>query len=228
MFIIQAAVTQSESGSSASCRHPRTTRTMAAWPLTCLLVAAMSGCSSPMKYNISQSEIHDSLHPTQRYEVVVTSDAPGPWETISGTAFYHVTNEACVPKLPLEGARETPNTARKFNLTTTDDKTWKGYFYRHMIQDQNYFGLGVCRWDIESVGTGFTVHGSVFGPGLVLQDMLTPKTYTTYFKKSEFFDKQVKGPASEWPTQFKTRMDEVTKNPNDFFRMTITIKGVKP
>lgn len=200
----------------------------AAWPLTCLLTVAIAGCSSPMKYSIAQSEIKDIPHPTQQYEVVVTSEAPGPWGSVSGAVFYHVTNDDCVPKLPLEGARQIPNTARKFKLTTTDGKTWKGHFYRQMIEDADYFGLGVCHWDIESVGTGFIVHGGVFGPALVLQDMLVPKTYKTFFKKSEFSDTGITGDASEWSASYKESMAEVAKDPDAYFPMTITVREVKP
>lgn len=207
---------------------PRTGRTATFCALACLLAMATLGCSSHMKYGIDQSEIRDNPHPTQRYEVVVTSDAPGPWGSVSGAVFYHVTNDDCVPKLPLEGARQIPNTARKFKLTTTDGKTWKGYFYRQMIEDADYFGLGVCHWDIESVGTGFIVHGGVFGPALVLQDMLVPKTYKTFFKKSEFIDTGITGDASEWPASYKESMAEVAKDPDAYFPMTITVREVKP
>lgn len=183
-----------------------------------------------MKYSIAQSEIHDSPHPTQRYEITVTVDAPEPVTAMSGGVAYEPVNVECVPKLPLEGAREVPNTSRDFKLTSTDGgRTWKGYFFRDMIQNQDYFGLGVCRWDVTSVGAGFTMHGEAFGLSLSLEEMLTPDTYTSYFKKAEYFDNTIdNGIASEWRMANKDAAAEVAKNPDAYFPMTITVKEITP
>jgi hypothetical protein len=182
-----------------------------------------------MKYSIDQSAIHDNSNPRQKYEVIVTSAAPGPWDSVQGYVGYTVTNVKCVPQLPLEGAREVPNTGRKFKLSSTDGgKTWVGYFYRDAIEDADYFGLGVCHWDIESVGPGFYVHGEVFGHGLMLKDMLVPNTYTSYFKKSEYFNKSLDGGALEWPANDKESRKEIAVSPDAFFPMTITVRKVNP
>lgn len=208
--------------------HP-TLKPYIKWPLVCLLAFTATACASHMKYSIDQSAIHDNPHPHQKYEVIVTSNAPGPWDSVQGFVGYTVTNAKCVPPLPLEGAREVPNTGRKFKLTTTDGgKTWIGYFYRYMVRDEDYFGLGVCHWDIESVGPGFYVHGEVFGRGLVLKDMLVPKTYTSYFKKAEYFNKSLGGGALAWPADDKESRKEVAAAPDAFFPMTITVREINP
>jgi hypothetical protein len=182
-----------------------------------------------MKYSIDQSAIHDNPNPRQKYEVIVTSAAPGPWDSVQGYVGYTVTNVKCVPQLPLEGAREVPNTGRKFKLSSTDGgKTWIGYFYRDAIEDADYFGLGVCHWDIESVGPSFYVHSEVFGPGVGLQEMLVSKTYTSYFKKVEFFHKGLGGGASGWPTDDEEARREVAADPDAFFPMTITVREINP
>jgi hypothetical protein len=201
------------------------------WLLVPLLAITTTACSPPMQYSIDQSAIRDNPNPRQKYEVVVTSAAPGPWDSVQGYVGYTVTNVKCVPQLPLEGAREVPNTGRKFKLTSTDGgKTWIGYFYRYMIQDEDYFGLGVCHWDVESVGPSFYVHGEVFGPGVNLQEMLVPKTYTSYFKKVKYFNKEINGDlqALEWPMGDEESRREVAKDPDAFFPMTITVKKVTP
>jgi hypothetical protein len=182
-----------------------------------------------MKYSIDQSAIHDNSNPRQKYEVIVTSAAPGPWDSVQGYVGYTVTNVKCVPQLPLEGAREVPNTGRKFKLSSTDGgKTWVGYFYRDAIEDADYFGLGACHWDIESVGPGFYVHGEVFGHGLVLHEMLVPKVYTNYFEKAEYFHKGLGGTAVARRMANPDAAAEVNHDPNAFFPITITVKAVSP
>ncbi len=47
-------------------------------------------------------------HPAQRYEVIATADAPGPWDSVQGAAFFDVTNVACVPKGAFTGGRNVP------------------------------------------------------------------------------------------------------------------------
>lgn len=183
-----------------------------------------------MKYSIDQSQIKDNTHPTQRYEVSVTLDAPEPVTTMTGGVAYIPVNVECVPKLPLEGARQVPNTSRDFNMTSTDGgRTWKGYFYRDMIEDEDYFGLGVCRWDIESVGAGFKAHGDGFGVSLSLQDLNSPRRYTSYFSRKEFFNKAINnGIAREWRAAYEESSAEVAKDPSAYFPMTIEVKEVDP
>lgn len=193
------------------------------------LAATTTACSSSMKYSVSQSDIHDNPRPQQKYEVIVTSDAPGPWGSVEGFVGYTVTNQNCVPLTPIEGARIVPNTGRKFAMTSTDGgKTWTGYFYRDAIADADYFGRGVCHWDVESVDPSFTVHGGIFGPSLVLTELLTGKTYTSYFRTVEFTNLAITGAATEMRGIDKQTAADISKNPRAYFSMTITAKEVKP
>ena len=194
------------------------------------LAATTTACSSSMKYSVSQSDIHDNPRPQQKYEVIVTSDAPGPWDSVEASVLYTVTNDECVPLTPIEGARLTPDTLRTFKVTSSDGgKTWIGYFYRDAIEDADYFGRGVCHWDVESVGPSFTVHGENFGPDADLSEMLTAKTYTTNFLKAQYFDKAITDnlPATGRRMNDAEAVAEVARDPGAFFPMTITVKEVK-
>lgn len=163
-------------------------------------------------------------HPVQRYEVIATADAPGPWDRVSGYMEYQVTNPECTPKNEFEGVHAMPPFAgHEFEMTRVNDTTWKGYFYRDYLQDEDYYGLGLCRWGPASISAVFVTHDEVFGSGSVFDDFMRHGASTEYFKKADFLKrpfKQAYGTAPDDP--------EVLKNPNAFFSITVAIKEVKP
>lgn len=168
-------------------------------------------------------------HPVQRYELIATVDAPGEFDSVEGYLSYDVTNVECVPKNPFEGARNVPNTSRSFAMTRVDAHTWKGSFYRDLLQDEDYFGLGVCHWDIGTVSPGFVVHGQTFGPGLMLPDLKSSRPLTRYFKVQTFLDRSMTdknaGTALSWSSQDQ----EVRTKPDKFFAITARVAvEVKP
>lgn len=184
------------------------------------LALTTSACSSSMK----TPDIKQNPHPQQRYELTVTVDAPGPFESIKGYAFYEVRNVECVPHAPLTGGRSLPNTGRNFELTRMPNGTYHGYFYRDQLQDEDYFGLGVCHWDIVGVGPNFEVHGESFEPAMVLNDVLQQRSETRLFSRKEFADQTLRGTALQW----RATDDEIVKHPEAYFPITITVKEAKP
>lgn len=204
-------------------RHAQRSSAARRWAVAALvagLAALPAACSSPME---KHPDIKLNPHPVQRYELIATVDAPGPFDSVEGYLSYDVTNVECVPKDSFEGARNVPNTSRSFKLTRVDAHTWKGSFYRDLLQDEDYFGLGVCHWDIGTVSPGFVVHGQTFGPGLMLPDLQSSRSLTRYFKVKTFLDRSLTndnaGSALSWSSQDA----EVKKQPDQFFAITARI-----
>jgi hypothetical protein len=106
-----------------------------------------------------------------------------------------------------------------------NENTWKGYFYRDYVQDEDYYGLGVCHWDAVSVSSVFTVHDEVFASGSTLDDFLRHGPQTEYFKKSEYFDRSLTGDGA---LDFSPKYPEYIKNPDEFFPIKVTIKEAMP
>lgn len=167
-------------------------------------------------------------HPTQRYELIATVDSPGEFDSVEGYLSYEVTNVECVPKNPIVGARNVPNTSRGFVLTRVDAHTWKGSFYRDLLQDEDYFGLGVCHWDIGTVSPIFVVHGQGFSPGLMLKEVVSGQTYTRYFRTKDFFDRSINnenaGAALSWPSE----AEDVRVHPEQFFPIAASVRRMTP
>ena len=161
-------------------------------------------------------------HPVKRYEVIATVDAPGSWDSVTGVVFFGVINVDCVPQGALTGGRNVPNIDYDFEMTRVDEKTWRGYFYRDMLQNEDYFGLGLCHWDATGLGSKFTVHGANFTPSEGLKEALKARQYTEYFKKSDFLNHSL----TDVGYGTTTTDPEVAKHPDAFFPIMVTVKEV--
>ena len=163
-------------------------------------------------------------HPVKRYEVTATVEAPGSWDSVKGVAFFDVINVDCVPRDSFTGGQNVPNTSYDFEMIKVTEKTWKGYFYRDLLEDEDYFGQGVCHWDATGAGSKFTVHGANFTPSVELKEVPQNGQYLEYFKKSDFLNNSLTnvgyGTTATDP--------EISKRPEAFFPITVTVKEVSP
>jgi hypothetical protein len=176
-----------------------------------------------------QLDIKLNPHPTRRYELIVTVNAPGPVDRVTASADYVVGNETCTPYHSFEGLHDIPNTHRSIELTRMDEKTWKGYFYFDLLQDADYFGLGTCRWEIATVGPSFVVHGLTFSAGIGFFDaalgrLSVPENpVTQYFPKREFIDQTMSDSNTGG-----AMLSSVADKSREWFPVTIAVKEVKP
>ncbi|WP_426701821.1 hypothetical protein ACPPVV_02045 [Rhodanobacter sp. Col0626] len=160
-------------------------------------------------------------HPVKRYEVIATADAPGPWDSVKGYISYDVINPACTPEDKFLGVHEMPqDVGQDIEMTRINEKTWKGYFYRDLIQDEDYYELGVCHWDATSVAAVFTVHNEKFAAGSAMKDFTHNGPQMEYFRKSDFLDRSrtIDG------LPYLTVRPEYIKSPDAFFPITVTVK----
>lgn len=164
-------------------------------------------------------------HPVQRYEVIATADAPGSWDSVSATVFFEVTNLACTPEDKFLGVHTKPrDVPLDFEMTRTDERTWKGHFYRDSMLDEDYYGLGVCHWDAIGVTPVFTVHGRTFGAATSFERALA-KPQANYFGKGEYLNREL---ATGGALGFSAVYPEVLKHPEAFFPITVSVREAKP
>jgi hypothetical protein len=163
-------------------------------------------------------------NPVERYEVTATAEAPGPWDSVKGYISYEVVNPACTPEDKFLGVHALPrDVGQNIEMTRVDEKTWKGYFYRDYILDEDYYGLGACHWDATSIGGVFVVHGETFGSGDTLDVLMQKGPQTMYFKKSDFLDPSSK----DGGDGFSKAYPEYAKHPDAFFPITVAIREAK-
>lgn len=165
-------------------------------------------------------------HPVQRYEIVATADAPGPWDSVHGYVEYKVSNPDCTPKDEFLGVHAMPPIEGiRVEMARTGEKTWKGYFYRDAMLDEDYYGLGKCRWDATSVSANFVAHGESFGTGDVLSVLLKDGPQTGYFRKSQFRDTSFTGDGA---LDFSTKNPEYVKDSDAFFPIVVSARLANP
>ncbi|WP_260654036.1 hypothetical protein [Xanthomonas graminis] len=190
------------------------------------MAVAAAGCSKGIDVGNDGATGHLNPHPVKRYEVIATSHAPGPWDSIQAYIGYDVINAKCVPMIPFIGEQHMPNTGLDVPMTRVDDHTWKGYFYRDALQDEDYFKLGVCHWDVTSVGIAAIAKGVRFNWGDMLDSLLRDGQKTIYF-----FKKNAYGDLSLVPYGAATLVaedPEVRQQPDAYFTATIAVKEAKP
>ncbi len=165
-------------------------------------------------------------HPVKRYEVIVTADAPGPWDSVKGYLEYKVSNQECTPEDKFLGVHVMPPiVGQDFEMTRIDEKTWKGYFYRDFMQDEDYYGLGYCHWEPSSVGASFVAKGVAFGAGSVFEDFLKNGSQTDYFKKIDYGNP---GSVRYGALGYSSINPDYVKNPNSFFPIVMTVREIAP
>lgn len=130
-------------------------------------------------------------NPMQGYRIHMTiHDAPGPFGIVRAYAQYDVeNNNDCGPIHPMTGTASRMTRLEPFALTKLSDTEYEGVVYADLMQDDDYYGLGVCRWEMvmarvvlqagKETDTGFMA--TIDTP-----DLLAGKTIDSYFWKGRY------------------------------------------
>ncbi|HWX65263.1 MAG TPA: hypothetical protein VNZ27_02440 [Rhodanobacter sp.] len=147
------------------------------------LALTTSACGSSMK----TPDIKQNPHPRMRYEITMTIEgAPGPFDSIGGFVQYKVSNDHCVPLTPISGATLSPEKSVPLELAHVSDSVYKGTIYVDLLQDEDYYGLGVCHWTVVAATASLKVKKVDFSPDLFADSILKQASETRYFSKKQF------------------------------------------
>lgn len=151
-------------------------------PRLACLAALLSLTFSAYGASMKKPDIKLNPHPRMRYEITVTvKGAPGELTSIAGHVDYVVTNPSSVPLTPISGATLPPETELPVAFERVGPDTYKGVVYIDQIQDEDYFGLGMCHWSIVATAPDF-IHGKVnFSPAIYRKDILAGNEVVKYF-----------------------------------------------
>ncbi len=186
------------------------------------LTLITSGCgASTMK----TPDIKQNPNAKQRYEITMTIDgAPGPFDAISGFVQYKVANDQCVPLTKGSGATLVPEKSIPINLTRISDKLYKGTFYSDQLQDEDYYGMGVCHWEVVAATTALKVKSAYLSPDIFLNDILAQKAVTTYFADGEYQDARDGKDTFPTITGSLKKSDYLPESRSDIFTITLAAK----
>jgi hypothetical protein len=101
---------------------------------------------------------------------------------------YEVTNPACVPETggPMNAMRIAPRAWPPITFHKISGNVYQGTVYADYFQDEDYYGLGVCRWSLMSVVTKLKVRGNTFFSSLSQSELFAQKTVDNYFVRDEY------------------------------------------
>lgn len=117
---------------------------------------------------------------------VVVKNPPVRFTETSASVQYDVVNATeCGKKNRISGALPGIRSSESVKLTKVSDTEFKGVVYGDLIQSEDYFGEGVCRWEMVQASVGFRASGDPFATWLVASldadDIGKNVTQTTYF-----------------------------------------------
>lgn len=114
---------------------------------TALLLALLTACSDGPRHVPPVAKTNPA--PTERYEITVELiDPPPDVQGISGTAHFG-TGRGCLPYSDkINRITISAHYKRRFTLEPIGDNTYRGHIYLDWPVDEDYYGLGVCKWEL--------------------------------------------------------------------------------
>ncbi len=187
------------------------------------LALITTACGSPMK----KPDIKQNPTPKQRYDITLRIDgAPGPFDSVAGSVDYQVSNGRCVPLTPISGATLVPQEHIPLTLTHVSDNVYKGTLYADRFIDEDYYGLGVCQWELVAAGIELKIGKMDFSPSIFLKDMKAGTPVVTYFSK-HFYEESSKPDAPSLTDSGRARREDY-KDPASTFSATLTAEEITP
>lgn len=117
-----------------------------------LILAALAACTNPSSE--ARPVFKTNSGANDNYEIALNFDnAPGEFESIKGYAQYSVINHSCLPAP--RGASgmpaSIPMVVRPFTFIAAPEGQLLGKVQTDLMSDEDYYGRGVCRWQLQEV-----------------------------------------------------------------------------
>jgi hypothetical protein len=138
---------------------------------------------------MNKPDVKLNPNPRMRYAITVKVDgAPGPFDRIEGYVEYRVSNDNCVPLTKVTGATVPPEKRVPLQLKPAGGNVYKGEVVVDLLQDEDYFGMGVCHWGLVAASADLFARKVDFSPAIYKDDILAGKTVTKYFANGSYAD----------------------------------------
>jgi hypothetical protein len=164
-----------------------------------MAAVALSAChapggASPMNTDASERtiELKERPDPQRAYRIVMTiRDAPGPFAFVEGSAQHDVTNHrACGEINRSAGTISRINTNPPIDWQKISDTQYSAMVYADLMQDEDYFGRGLCRWSFTEARARLKATGAEaetrFVPAISAEEIFAGQAVTWYFWKQRY------------------------------------------
>ena len=127
-------------------------------------------------------------HPKQAYRLKIKiNDAPGPLVSMNDTYIRYMARDCSYVINHIEGVTSHPRKYVDIPLRQVGKNEYEASFYFDAVQDEDYFGEGVCHWKPDGFGGTFKATGKEEETGFTISDvmrnLLEKKTLTKYYWK---------------------------------------------
>lgn len=143
----------------------------------------------PPRRQIGEIAVRRTPAPLESYVISAAFEAlPLAVESFSGVARFSVSNPECAPLdagRAYGGVRLTPRHEVVLEWRRTGDGVYHAKADLDALRDEDYYGLGVCRWRFDGVEVGFSVGASRFVHALSAEDVRGQNVRRGYYLVSD-------------------------------------------
>ena len=219
-------------------------------PMTALITAAvfsvlsLNACGGSEKSMSIQEQTEARFqlnpHPKQAYRLrIKINDAPGPLKLMRNMSVGYGARDCSYIINHIEGVSANPEKKVRAETRKLAEFEYEAIIYADAVQDEDYFGEGICHWKPEGFGLGFTATGSqdetVFNFGDALDNLIGKKILTKYYWKGGYpYYKNQDGSIyrSNTMTDFGVSPDKLDiytdEQRQSLFNITVTLEEIKP
>ena len=214
-------------------------------PITALMTAAifsvlsLNACGGSEKSMSIQEQTEAKFqlnpHPKQAYRLKIKiNDAPGPLKLMGNMSVGYKAENCSYIINHIEGAPANPEKRVKTVIRQLGEFEYETVVYADAMQDEDYFGEGICHWKPEGFGVAFKATGSPdetkFNFGDFLDDLIEKKMLVKYYWKWAYpYSKREDGSLYSDSVDFGIVSPEIysPEEHKKMFTITVTLEEVQ-
>lgn len=176
--------------------------------------------------------VNNNPQPKRAYRLtMVLADAPGPFNDISGGVQYDVENAyECSQRNPATNTFSRITHIPDLDWRQTAPNTYETTVYADLLQNEDYFGRGLCRWKLIAASASLRATGDEkqtrFQPALDDDEIYGEATKTLYFLNRDYPSVETIANYAEFgeedPSQYKPELRD------QLFTITLTARKAQP
>lgn len=215
-------------------------------PITALMTAAvfsvlsLNACGSSEKSMSIQEQTEARFqlnpHPKQTYRLrIKINDAPGSLKLIGKFGVGYKAENCTYIINQIEGAPAKPEKDLQTDIRQLGDFEYETVVYADALLDEDYFGEGICHWQLEGFGVSLKATGSPeeteFNFSDIMKHLLEEKTLTKYYWKWSYpYFTREDGSISPDFVNFGITSPELysAEEHKEMFTITVTLEEAKP
>lgn len=144
---------------------------------------------------VAVPDIRPTPNPAPKQTYVLTlrfAGLPAALAEIAATADFEVENRECVPydfARAAGGVRLPPRHSVALDLRKVDDTTWTAELHEDALNDEDYYGLGICRWALNTATVHFHSAATHFVGGIAADRLAAEAEVTDHYLVRDFAQK---------------------------------------